>query len=227
MFYIGCNHLGNVKDTPAKVIELLQTVDLVIIEYEKIFLSDIKDLNINPPNYVKFERSSKFLDEIILMLKQNKNILLLDEMGYPSTADPGSDLIRMVHENNLDIDIIAGPSIGPMAIAASGYSSNIYTVVDFFEKSEEEIKNTLEKLNIKDNMIVALHHKENIINVLKCAKDAIPNKFVSLLINLGWKENQKIIRGYIDDVINVIEGKTIEEVYGPQSIRPIATLVFS
>jgi 16S rRNA (cytidine1402-2'-O)-methyltransferase len=227
MFYIGCNHLGEVKDTPSRIIQLLKTVDLVIIEHEEVFLSDLKELNIDIPNYVTFNRSAEFFDQIISMLKDEKNVLLLNEMGYPSTADPGSDLIRVVHENDLTVDVIAGPSIGPMAMAASGYSSTMYTVAEFFQKSEYEIKDTLAKLNVKDNIIVALHHKENIIDVLKCAKESIPDKFVSLLINLGWTKNQKIIRGYIDDVIKILEEGTIESIYGPQSIRPIATLVFS
>lgn len=227
MFYIGCNHLGEVKDTPSRIIQLLKTVDLVIIEHEEIFLSDLKELNLEIPNYVTFNRSPEFFDQIISMLKNKKNVLLLDEMGYPSTADPGSDLIRTVHENDLAIDIIAGPSIGPMAIAASGYSSTMYTVVEFFQKNENEIKDTLKKLDVKDNIIVALHHKENIIDVLKCARESIPNKFVSLLINLGWTKNQKIVRGYINDIIKILEEGTVESIYGPQSIRPIATLVFS
>lgn len=226
MFYIGCNHLGNVKDTPPKLVELLQTVDLVVIEYEDRFLSDMKELNLPVPNYVLFNRSNDFFNQIIEMLKEGKNILLLDEMGYPGTADPGSDLIKKIGETEIEIGIVSGPSVGPMAVAISGYSSTMYSVVEFFEKDNEHIKKQLDVLNIKDNIIVALHHKENIIDVLNIANSVMPDRFVCLCINLGWESNQKIFKGYIIDIINILNNKTLEEIYGPQSIRPVATLVF-
>lgn len=226
MFYIGCNHLGSVTDTPPKLLELLQTVDLVIIEYEDRFLSDIEALKISVPNYVLFDRSHEFADSTIEMLRSGKNVLLLVEMGYPGTADPGSDLIRRIGDTELEMGIVTGPSIGPMAIAMSGHSSTMYTVVEFFEKNNEYIKDKLNLLNIKDNLIVALHHKEKIIDVLRNAELIMPDRFVCLCINLGWSKHQKILRGYIKDIIDILDNNTIEDVYGPLEIRPVATLVF-
>ena len=226
MLHIGANHLGNIKDIPVRVIELLQTVDYVVIEFEEQFIGDIERLGIKKPNFLIYTDNSDFIDSVVNLLNEGKSVLLLDEMGYPGIADPGHKLISLAIEREIPINIIPGPSIGPVAMAASGFSSKGHVVVETFGKTTEEIVEILSELKDINYAIILLDHKEELLNIIKLAKNYLPGRSVCLCINLGWEENQKIIKKDYDSMINIMESTKPKDLFGPLVTRPVTTLVF-
>lgn len=232
MLYIGANHLGNIKDTPLRVIELLKNVNYVIIEFEEIFLGDIKRLNIPVPNYLIYKNDSDFLNLVIKLLEEEKSILLLNEMGYPGIADPGCNIVSVAIEKNIPINIIPGPSIGPAAIAASGFSSPGNILIETFDKTFDQVVKIISEFKNLNYPIVVLDYKENMLNIIKLAQQHLPNREVCLCINLGWDFGQKIIKKNYEEMINFIEGSTHKDLFGLLHIRDgifyksVTTLVF-
>lgn len=226
MLHIGANHLGNIKDIPARVVELLQTVDYVVMEFEEQFLGDIERLQIPTPNFLIYTDNNDFLDSVINLLKDGKSVLLLDEMGYPGIADPGHKLVSLAIEQEIPINIIPGPSIGPVAIAASGFSAIGNILVETFGKESDEIIKIISEFKNLNYPIVLLDHKETMLDIVKLAKEHLPNRKVCLCINLGWDSDQKIIKKDYDDMIELLEKQTEKELFGPLVNRPVTTLVF-
>lgn len=225
MLHIGANHLGNILDVPNRVIKLIQEVDYVVIEFEDHFLNDIKKLNISKPNYLIYKDDNVFFNSILQLLKQDKSILILNEMGYPGIADPGHKLINLAIKNNIPINIIPGPSIGPVALAASGFYGIGNVLVETFDKSNEDVIKIISGLKYLKYPIIILDHKENILNIIKICKNILSDKEVCLCINLGWDSNQKIIKTNYDNIIDIMENTPLENLFGPFIDRPVVTLV--
>ena len=226
MFHIGANHLGNIKDTPLRVIELLKTVDYVIVEFEEQFLIDIAKLQIPTPSLLVYRQEDDFHRSIIELLKDNKSILFLTQHGYPGTADPGHSLIDLILKSNITINIIPGPSIGPAAIAISGYQSFGNILIETFGKTSQEITKTISELSTLNYPIVILDHKESMLDIVKIAQEHLPHRTVCVCINLGWESNQRIIKDSYENVIALAEGSTLEELFGPLDKCPVVSLVF-
>jgi 16S rRNA (cytidine1402-2'-O)-methyltransferase len=226
MLYIGANHLGNVLDTPTRVIDLINSVDYVLVEHKIHFVLDMNKLGVKLPKVLVYKEDEEFLDSVVKMLKESKSILLLTQMGYPGIADPGHNIIDIAIKEGIEIDVIPGPSIGPMAIAASGFHSTGNILIETFGQSVDQIRNVIYKLKDLDYPIVVLDRKENLINVIKIAQEYMPGRDVCLCINLARECDQKILKDKYDNMIELIEKSNDTELFGPKDRFPLTTLVF-
>jgi 16S rRNA (cytidine1402-2'-O)-methyltransferase len=225
MLHIGANHLGNIKDTPPRVIELLKTVDYVVVEFEEFFLKDIKKLQIPTPNFLVAIENDEFSEKVIELLKDNKSVLLLTQHGYAGTADPGHMIVNLAIEEGISINIIPGPSIGPMALAASGWATKGNILIETFGQTSDQIESRIAKLKDLEYPVVILDHKEAMLDIVKIAKKVLPFREILLCINLGWESDQKIFRLNYEDMINLLETSSPEELFGPLDNLPVTTLV--
>jgi 16S rRNA (cytidine1402-2'-O)-methyltransferase len=226
MLYIGANHLGNISDTPIRVIELLETVDIVVIENKQFFVKDMEELQIPTPKILLLKQEKEFDDKVIRLLKDQKSVLLMTEHGYPGIADPGQSLVNMAIDEGIEIRVIPGPSIGPMALAVSGWNAKGSILIETFGQSSEQIELRLSSLKDLEYPIVVLDHKERMIDIVKIAEKILYSRKVLLCINLGRDSDQKILRLDYEDMIGLIEKSTSEELFGPKRNRPVSTLVF-
>lgn len=226
MLHIGANHLGNIQDTPKRVIGLIESVDYVIVEFEDIFLRQINKLGIKIPNVLIYKEDLAFFDQVLSFLNDGKDILILNEMGYPGIADNGDALISLAIDNNIEVNIIPGPSIGPVALAASGFSSKGSVVLETFNEEDHITKFYLSKLKDINYPIIVIDHKENMLNLIQMAQECLPDRLVCLCINLGWETNQKIIKKDYTSMINYLNSNSSEDIFGPNENSPVSTLVF-
>ena len=54
--------------------------------------------------------------------EQGVSIGLLSEAGVPAIADPGAEIVKLAHENKLNVIPLVGPSSILMAMMASGFN---------------------------------------------------------------------------------------------------------
>ncbi len=209
-FIIGCNHSGSHTDTPIKVLDYLKSGNFVWVEHEDELISDMNLLEIKESiNYKVFTEIS--LEEQILetkaMLESGKNVMFLTHMGYPGTADPGSDLIREIRLMGFEIEIIAGPSIAPMAVALSGIvkSEKGYLVRETFTDDIDSIKEYLNKIkNISEVLVFIDFNHKTLEIVSSMLNEFEEDRQASIIINGGMK-NQIVIDGSYTEILKKIE----------------------
>jgi 16S rRNA C1402 (ribose-2'-O) methylase RsmI len=226
MFYIGTNHLGDISDTPAKIISLLQTVDLVIVESGKEFIPFISALEIDIPEYIEFSEDPQLIEHILSLLKKGKDVMILNEMGCPGIADPGSTIIDAVIKENLEIYTVVGPSIPPLALASSGYKSKGFLSIETFHNTDSRIISIFKSAKDVPYPIVILDFKERALDLVRYATEILPIKEVCLCINLGWKNKQKIIKGTGQEILDLLENNDLQSVFGNEDDKPVVTIVF-
>lgn len=209
-FIIGCNHIGSHTDIPPKVIEYLNSGNFVWVEHKEELMIDIDLLGIKDlTNYKVFTDHTleEQIEQTRHLLESGKDVMLLTHMGYPGTADPGSDLIKHIRLMGFEIEIIAGPSIAPLAVALSGItqSERGYLVRETFSNELIEIDSYLE--NIKDIyellVFIDFNHKitDIISSMLKVFKE---DREACIILNAGLK-NQSVISGKYTDILAEID----------------------
>lgn len=213
-FIIGANHIGNVIDIPARVLEAIETIDIVLTEYRNIFIEDMIYLKKNNKKEImEYEDSDEFHIKIIDILNDNKNILFLVQHGYPGTADFGTKLINKLIRQGHNVEIIPGPSIVPTAIAISGIISDEdgYTFKSFFNDDEKTILKKIEKLKDIPHTLVLIDKSPKTKKMLEIMLNVFGDRDIALCLNIGdrndlrYRHQQEIFIGSISSTIEKIE----------------------
>ena len=110
--YLIPNTLGDVpplETMPLSVKKIIEDIDIYIVENEKSARRFIKSvssskaqssLRLFPLN--KFTNASE-LPTYLEPCKQGVSIGLISDAGCPSVADPGSEIVRLAHQNNIQV----------------------------------------------------------------------------------------------------------------------------
>jgi len=145
---------------PITVARTLDFINDYVVENSKTARKFIKAIN---PNKVQAELNlyelnkhtdDKEIKSFITPLLQGKNMGLMSDAGCPGVADPGAAVVKLAHENGIQVVPLVGPSSILLAMMASGmngqsFAFNGYLPIDKSDK-KQEIKR-LEKLSFDKN----------------------------------------------------------------------------
>jgi 16S rRNA (cytidine1402-2'-O)-methyltransferase len=169
----------NTSTLPENVLIVIRDIDEFIVENEKSarqFLKDVKT-NIRQEKFIFHLLNEHSSGEDISKLKnviiQKKNIGLLSEAGCPGIADPGSDAVRIAHENNIRVIPLTGPSSIFLALMASGMNGQQFAFHGYLPKDQEARKKKIQALEKDANkftqtqiFIEAPYRNQNVLNDL-------------------------------------------------------------
>ncbi|APY00666.1 SAM-dependent methyltransferase [Lacinutrix venerupis] len=198
---------------PITVKNTIEQVDIFIVENEKTARRDIKkicpskiqsSLTLFALNkYTQIEELPTFLEPC----KKGLNIGLLSEAGCPGVADPGADIVKLAHENNIQVVPLVGPSSILMAMMSSGmngqsFAFNGYLPIDKHER-KQEIKR-LERLSFEQNqsqLFIETPYRNNKFledlcntlngntNICVACDITLPSEFIKTMSANSWKKN--------------------------------------
>ncbi|MFD2918038.1 SAM-dependent methyltransferase [Psychroserpens luteus] len=137
---------------PISVKKIIEMIDDYIVENEKTARGFIKkvdsrkqqsNLNFKVLNkYTTPEETQHFLDDC----KNGKSMGLLSEAGCPGIADPGADIVKLAHENNIQVVPLVGPSSIVLALMSSGMNGQSFAFNGYIPIDKGERKATLKRL---------------------------------------------------------------------------------
>lgn len=209
-FIIGCNHSGSYTDTPIKVLDYLKSGNFVWVEHEDELIKDMSLLgiteSINYKVFIEMTLDQQFL-ETKSLLDSGKDVMILTHMGYPGTADPGSDLIRKIKSEGFDIEIIAGPSIAPIAVALSGIvkSEKGYLFRETFTDDVDSIRQYINSINNISEALVFIDFNHKVLEILSLMLEEFKEDRQACLIINGGIKGQLIIDGKYTEILAAIE----------------------
>ncbi len=140
--------------------ELINNINYYIVENIRTarrFLSKSKIKNsIDDLEFFLLNKHTKYneLSSFLLPIYEGNDIGIMSEAGCPGIADPGSDIVKIAHEKNIDVIPLVGPSSILMALMASGmngqnFAFNGYLPIDKNDRIKQ-LKND-EILSEKEN----------------------------------------------------------------------------
>ena len=198
---------------PISVKKIIEQIDYYIVENEKTARAFIKKINSRKVQAsLTMFHLNKFTDardlpSFIEPCLKGINVGLLSEAGCPAIADPGADIVKIAHENNIKVVPMVGPSSIILAMMGSGmngqsFAFNGYLPIDKDEK-KKEIKR-LERLSFEQDqsqifietpyrnnkMLEDLSNiLDNHTNLCVAADITLPTEFIKTKTALNWKKN--------------------------------------
>jgi len=137
---------------PISVKKVIETVNDYIVENEKTARRFIKkissgksqaSLNIHILNkYTELSELPSFLEAC----KRGKPVGLLSEAGCPGVADPGAEIVKIAHQNNIRVIPLVGPSSILLALMSSGMNGQNFAFNGYLPIDKGERKTKLKQL---------------------------------------------------------------------------------
>jgi 16S rRNA (cytidine1402-2'-O)-methyltransferase len=206
---LGDSPIGNV--IPAFNSEIINSIQFYIVEDVRTarrFLAKCKiktkidELQFFILNqHTKPQEFSQFLKPI----HDGNHIGIISEAGCPAVADPGSEIVKMAHDNDIEVVPLVGPSSIILALMASGFNGQSFSFNGYLPIKQDERVAKLKKDEIRsrnenqtqiyietpyrnshlfDSLIEALNHG---IKLCIAADISLETEFIKTKLIKQWK----------------------------------------
>ncbi len=153
--YVVATPIGNLSDISARAVEVLKQVDLIACEDTRHSSRLLNHLNIQKPLLSYHDHNeSQQTQNLIGKLQAGQSIALISDAGTPLISDPGYQLVKQAHENNIVVVPLPGPCALITALSASGLPSDRFTFEGFLPAKQQARVETLEKLRAETRTLI-------------------------------------------------------------------------
>ncbi|MGM0545242.1 MAG: SAM-dependent methyltransferase [Bacteroidota bacterium] len=153
--YLIPNTLGKTPENntiPGYVLNIIRRMEVLVVENVQTASRYLQWVGDTIPEYeIEFLLLNKrtpvreiasFLDP----LKKGKDAGLLSEAGCPVVADPGSELIKMAHSQQIKVHPLVGPSSILLALMGSGFNGQQFTFHGYLPINQNKRQSAIQKL---------------------------------------------------------------------------------
>lgn len=126
--------IGNAGDATRRLVDLLETADVIAAEDTRRLHRLAGALEITPRGRIlsyhehnETERTPELVDAV----RQGSVVALVTDAGMPSVSDPGYRLVRGCVDAGLPVTVVPGPSAVLTALAVSGLPSDRFAFEGF------------------------------------------------------------------------------------------------
>lgn len=220
--YLVATPIGNLNELTYRAVEILKEVRYIAAEDTR---NTIKLLN-------KFEISNKLIShhehnltssipKIIDFLKNEGNVALVSDAGYPAISDPGYELVKVAIENDINVVPISGANACLNALVVSGIAPQPFLFYGFLDHQDKKKKKELEELKKYKETIVFYESPHRIKKTLQLMLNVFGNRNIALARELT-KLHEEINRGTIDEILEVVDtmkGEMVLVVEGAKFVK--------
>lgn len=137
---------------PQGVRDIAAKLDSFIVEHPKTARAFLKQIATHTPLQ---ELKLTVLDEhtpeselhaLLEPLRSGKDVGLISEAGCPAVADPGSNLVRLAHQQGIRVTPLVGPSSILLALMTSGLSGQRFAFHGYLPVDKTERKSKLQAI---------------------------------------------------------------------------------
>lgn len=145
--YVCATPIGNLGDITLRVLDTLREADLIAAEDTRHSRKLLQHYQINThmTSYHEHNEKKKSL-ELVEKLKIGQTIALISDAGLPGISDPGCEVIRLCHAENIPVDVLPGPNAALTALVLSGMPTEQFAFHGFLPVATGTREKNLEQL---------------------------------------------------------------------------------
>lgn len=200
--------IGNLKDITLRAIEVLKEVNYIICEdtrRTKILLDHYQVKNKKLISYFASQEKEK-IPQILKILKKENCALVVDS-GMPAISDPGYQLIKTCLENNVEIEVLPGPSAFLTALIGSGLPTDRFFFLGFLPK--KGLENYLNQFKNLKTTFIFYESPKRILKTLKMIEKVFDNAQVVIAREIS-KIYEEYLRGDLGKIFKILENRKLK-----------------
>lgn len=203
--YLCATPIGNLGDMTPRVIETLESVDVIAAEDTRNSIKLLNHFHIKTPmtSYHEYNKVEK-AESLIAQMQAGKNIALITDAGTPAISDPGEVLVQKCQEAGVVVTSLPGAAACITALTLSGLSTRRFCFEGFLPADKKERKAVLEDLKEESRTMILYEAPHHLKGTLKELKDALGNRKITLCRELT-KKFETIFPTTLDEALEYYE----------------------
>lgn len=201
--FLAATPIGNMGDASSRLINLLETADIVAAEDTRRLYDLANRLGVHVSGRViayhdhnERNKADGLLDEV----EQGANVLVVSDAGMPTINDPGLAIVRRAIERELPVTCAPGPSAVLDALALSGLPTDRFCYEGFLPRKSGERQQHLRSLRAERRTIVFYEAPHRIAEAMQDLLAVLgPNRPMALCRELT-KDFEEIRRGNVQSI---------------------------
>ena len=184
--------IGNMDDVSKRVREALVMADYVACEDTRRTGRLLERLEIRPkPRLVSNHEGNEASRavELVKRMERGDKIALVSDAGMPAVSDPGYRLIRACIDRGIEVEVLPGPSVIPVALVASGLPTDRWRFEGFLPKRAGEMERVLNSAET----VIAFESPRRISNSLRALSQLAPDRQAAVCREMT-KLHEQIVR---------------------------------
>ena len=190
--------IGNLDDVTVRVREALVTADFIACEDTRRTGSLLDKLGIRPhPRLVSNHEGNETsrATELAQRIERGEQVALVSDAGMPAISDPGFKLIHRCIERDLEVTVLPGPSVVPVALVVSGLPTDRWRFEGFLPKRTGEMERVLRSAET----VIAFESPRRIGESLAALAAIAPDRPAAVCREIS-KMHEEIARGSLGEL---------------------------
>lgn len=211
--YLVGTPIGNLQDISRRALETLLMVDVIFCEDTKNTIRLLSHFEIKKPLYSLHEHNEKEKSlEILKRIEAGDNVAYVSDAGNPLISDPGSILVKMMYDHDINVVTVLGPSAFLHALINSTFDTSSFLFEGFLERQESKRLTQLERIKMINTVTVLYEAPHRIKKLLESINKVIPDRKLCLARELT-KLHEEFIYGTAAELLsldfNLIKGEIV------------------
>ena len=166
--YLCATPIGNLGDMTPRVVETLQTVDVIAAEDTRNSVKLLNHFDIHTPmtSYHEFNKIDKG-QYLVKRLLEGENIALITDAGMPGISDPGEELVRMCRDAGVPVTAVPGACACVTALVISGRSTRRFCFEAFLPTDKKERRAVMEELKTETRTSIIYEAPHRLVKTLQ------------------------------------------------------------
>lgn len=202
--------IGNLDDITFRVRDALVTAHCIACEDTRRTGGLLDKLGIRPaPPLVSNHEGNEAARavELAQRIERGETVALVSDSGMPGISDPGYRLIRRCIERNLEVVVLPGPSVVPVALVASGLPTDRWRFEGFLPKRAGEMERVLRSTET----VVAFESPRRVGESLAALAAIAPDRPAAVCREMS-KMHEEVSRGSLAELARRFRGDVKGEI---------------
>ena len=209
--YIVSTPIGNYDDISIRALDILKNIDFIICEEYKEarrLLSHFQiEKELHSLNEHNEEESSQ---EILKLLSKGKSGALITDCGTPLFSDPGTLLVQMCINSNIDVVPIPGANSILPALVGSGFKLDKFYYAGWLSPKSDIRKKELLRLKTIKELIIIMETPYRLAAILTDVSKVIGASVqICIAFNLTL-ETEKFLRGTSSEILKIVQSRKLK-----------------
>jgi 16S rRNA (cytidine1402-2'-O)-methyltransferase len=202
--------IGNLDDVTPRVRDALVSADYIACEDTRRTGSLLDKLGIRPaPPFISIHEGNEAVRAVELgqRVERGEIVALVSDAGMPAISDPGYRLIRRCIERDLEVVVLPGPSVVPVALVASGLPTDRWRFEGFLPKRSGEMERVLRSAET----VIAFESPRRVGESLAALAAIAPDRPAAVCRELT-KMHEEVARGSLAELARRFRGDVKGEI---------------
>ena len=139
ILYLCATPVGNLEDMTFRVIRILKEADCIAAEDTRHTRKLLTHYDIHTPLVSYHEHNKQEQGpELIARVAAGQTVAVVSDAGMPGISDPGTHLVQLAIEANLQVVAIPGANAVLPALVGSGLDTTHFTFIGFLPKTRKK-----------------------------------------------------------------------------------------